>query len=128
MISKDQVMPLLMDACPSYRPLVEYQDLLHPAAGHFVDHLWQLHQQNRTTDFPEVARTLERLLIEGDEDVRDVTIIGLLEGIQNVWGNNGTDPEIFARHLLPVSAMQWKSLNAFWDGMSKPADPKHEHP
>ena len=112
-------MPLLMEACPSHRPTAEDHDLLYAALGDFAHHLLQLQQQSRTQEFPEVARVIERLHIEGDHYVREAATIGLLEGIQNVWANEATDPELFVRHLLPVSAKWWQSLNDFWSGKSK---------
>ena len=112
-------MPLLMEACPSYRPPAEDQDLLYVALGNFVRHLLQLQRQSRTLEFPEVARAIERLHVEGDHYVREAATIGLLEGIQNVWTNEGTDPELFVCHLLPVSDKWWQSLNDFWNGKSK---------
>jgi hypothetical protein len=118
-ISKDQVMPLLMEACPSYRLPEDDRDLLYVVLGDFARHLLQLQQQSRTEEFADVARAIERLHIEGDHNVREAATIGLLEGIQNVWGNNGTDPELFVQHLLPVSAKWWQSLNDFWSGRSK---------
>jgi hypothetical protein len=66
-----------------------------------------------------VARVIERLHVEGDPYVREAATIGLLEGIQNVWGNNGVDPELFFPFLLPESVRWWKSLNKFWNGESK---------
>lgn len=119
MIFKDQVMPLLIGACPSYNAPAEDQHLLHVALGDFARHLLQLQQQGPTEEFPAVARAIERLHIEGDRYVRKAATIGLLEEIQNVWANNGTDPELFLHHLLPVSARWWRSLNDFWSGKSK---------
>jgi hypothetical protein len=118
-ISKDQVMPLLMEACPSYRLPSEDRELLYVMLGDFAHHLLQLHRQHRTEAFPAVAEAIERLHVEGDHDVREAATIGLLEGIQNVWSNKGTDPELFVKHLLPESAKWWQSLNDFWSGKSK---------
>lgn len=119
MISKDQVMPLLIEACPSYRLPSDDRDLLYAMLGDFSEHLWQLQQQGHTEEFPAVGRAIERMHIEGDEYVRESATIGLLEGIQNVWGNNGTDPELFVQHLLPVTVKFWQSLNRFWGNKNK---------
>lgn len=56
------------------------------------------------------------LHVEGDDYVREAATIGLLEGIQNDWGNHLVDPELFAIHLLPESRQYWDELNAFWRG------------
>lgn len=122
MITRDQVMALLIGACPSYREVSRQspdEDLLYVALGHFARHLLQLQQQHQTEVFPAVAHVIERLHVEGDHYVREAATIGLLEGIQNVWSNEGTDPELFVRYLLPVSAKWWQSLNDFWNGKSK---------
>ena len=118
-ISKDQVMTLLMEACPSYRLPADDQELLYVTLGDFARHLSQLSQQGCTQGFPEVARVIERLHVEGDGYVREAATIGLLEGVQNVWANNGVDPELFFPYLHPVSAKWWRSLNDFWNGRSK---------
>jgi hypothetical protein len=39
----------------------------------------------------------------------------MLEGIQNVAGSSGVNPEDFSCYLKPESA-KWRQLNAFWNG------------
>jgi hypothetical protein len=109
-------MPLLMEACPSYRLPAENRDLLYVVLGDFARHLLQLQQQNRAEQLLAVANAIERLHTEGDQFVREAATIGLLESIQNAWSNAGVDPELFVQHLLPVSARWWQSLNDFWSG------------
>jgi len=112
-------MPLLMEACPSFRLPAEDRELLYVMLGDFARHLLDLHRQHQTEVFPAVARVIERLHVDGDHYVREAATIGLLEGIQNFWGNNDTDPESFAPYLLPESIRWWRSLNDFWSGKSK---------
>jgi hypothetical protein len=120
------MIPLLLKACPSFQNKWDehYAEngkeiLYYVALGDFARHLLELYQQHQTETFPEVARAIEQLHIEGDHYVREAATIGLLEGIQNVWGNNDVDPEHFFRYLLPTSAKWWQSLNDFWNGKSK---------
>ena len=112
-------MPLLMEASSSYRLPIEDRELLYVMLADFARHLLQLQQQQQTDVFPAVARVIERLHLEGDDYVREATTIGLLEGIQNVWGNQNTDPNLFAQHLLPESSKWWQSLKDFWSGKVK---------
>lgn len=125
MIEEKQVIPLLLEASPSFLPAWEEhrrdygEDLLYVALGAFARHLLHLHQAKQTDDFPAVGRAIERLHLESTPRVREAATIGLLEGIQNVWSNNGVDPELFSAHLLPESAKWWRSLNDFWSGRSK---------
>ena len=122
MITKDGVMPLLLQACPSFQSgrqryaKTEGQDLLYVSLGNFADHLLELHQKNHTDEFPAVADAIERLHVEGDHYVIEAATIGLLEGIQNVWANKRVDPELFYPLLRPQSAKWWQSLNDFWQG------------
>src|SRR5262245_49949197 len=119
MISGSQVMPLLAEACPSYRPQGEGRDLLYVCLGHFAHHLLWLQRRNQTEECPEVALAIERLHVECDADVKAAATIGLLEGIQDVWSHYGMNPELFVPYLLPISAKWWKSLNDFWGGNRK---------
>ena len=113
MITKAQVIPMLTEACPSFRT---DEELLYLALGDLARHLLELHQQRRTECFPAVSRVIERLHVEGDHSVREAATIGLLGAIQNVWGNRGVDAELFGTHLLPESRKWWNELNAFWRG------------
>lgn len=121
MIAKEQVTGLLIAACPSFeaasREHKAYygEDLLYVELGEFANHLLKLHQSQQTAEFPAVAQLIERLHVEGDANVREAATIGLLEGIQNVWGNSGVDPQEFFSFLLPESVKWWDSLNKFWN-------------
>jgi len=125
MITAEQVIPLLLEACPSFQPLwnehvKKYEEpLIYMALGDFARHLLALYQRRETEVFPKVARVIERLHVEGDDYVREAATIGLLEAIQNNWANNDADPEAFAHYLHRESARWWQSLNDFWSGKSK---------
>jgi hypothetical protein len=123
MITKEQVMPLLLGACPSFtekweehRAVYGDEDLLYVDLGEFAGHLVELHRTNQTHEFPGAFDVIERLHLEGDDYVREAATIGMLEGIQNVAGNRGIDPEVFAPYLKSASAKWWRQLNDFWDG------------
>ena len=125
-IARDEVMPLLLKACPSFRerwddhvtsPSYE-ADLLYVDLGEFAHHLVELMKTDATAEFPAVFDAIERIHVDGDSYVKEAATIGLLEGIQNVAGNNGISPESFARYLKPESAGWWVDLNSFWDGKS----------
>ena len=52
-----------------------------------------------------VFTAVERLLVEGDPDVREATVVGLLEDLQNLnLHPNGTAPEQFLPYLGLASA------------------------
>jgi len=125
LITREQVIPLLIEACPSFQAVYDEhlrdhgEELLYLALGDFARHLLSLHQRNQVESFPIVALAIERLHVEGDSFVREAATIGLLEGIQNNWDHAEVDAELFGRHLLPVSAKWWRSAQDFWSGKCK---------
>jgi len=50
------------------------------------------------------------------EEVDNLATIGYLEGIQNIWANNGINPEEMAKYLGEISLKWWMRLNRFWNG------------
>lgn len=122
MIEKLEAMPILLEACPSFEGtwqehLSDYgDDLQSVAAGAFAQHLLDLFKNKAVSEFPAVGAALERLLIDGSPFVRELAIVGVLEGIQNSWSNNQVDPECFFPYLGLESANAWKGLNRFWSG------------
>jgi hypothetical protein len=122
-ITKEQVMPLLLAACPSFtekweehHAFYDGEDLLYVDFGEFAHHLVELHKTNRVGELPAAFEIIERLHLEGDDYVKEAATIGMLEGIQNVAGNLNVDPEVFAVYLKPESAKWWRQLNKFWQG------------
>ena len=122
MISKPQVIPMLVEASPSFQTAVDEhrafyeEEIFYPLLGDFARHLLELYQTGRSAEFPAIAQVIERLHTEGDDFVREGATIGLLEGVQNAWGHADVDPEFFASYLLPVSRRWWDELHAFWRG------------
>lgn len=121
-IEPPEVFALLVAACPSFLPLWDAHvrewgnHTLYLAAGDFAQHLLALQRQGGTHSFAAVAAVIERLLTQGDAEVQTLATVGILESIQNVWGNAGVDPEQFAPVLGPQGAAEWRALNAFWSG------------
>jgi hypothetical protein len=123
MITREQVMPLLVDACPSFtekwkeqQALFPDEPLLYLDLAEFARHLIELHANAQTQELALVFEVVERLHFEGDHFVKEATVIGLLEGIQNNVGDKGIAPEAFIIYLKPESKRWWRQLNDFWSG------------
>lgn len=124
MITKDQMMPLLIAVCPSFLPTWnemqaeqdEEERLYYIELASLARHLVKLQIDGRTEDFGEVFSVIERLHVEGDDFVQNAVTIGLLEDIQNIAGNEGLNPGKFIPHLHPISKSWWLALNKFWNG------------
>lgn len=88
--------------------------------GDYAIHLLCVLDDENTEAFEEGIRLIERLYQHGDTYVREATIIGILETVQNICSHDGTDPERFGRHLLPGGRKGWDQLNAFWSRAGGP--------
>lgn len=81
MISKSEVMMLLIEACPSYQMRwneyiqSEYrigdEQLLYVDIGDFVHHLVSLFKSSDDHEFEKIFDVIERLHINGDELVKE---------------------------------------------------------
>lgn len=127
MIAKEQVMPMLLRACPSFADrwqsyLADHEEgLLYVDLGEFAHHVIDLVGREATSELPHVFDVVERLHVEGDAYVKEAATIGLLEGLQNIAENAGLDPRRLEPWLRPESAKWWAQLNEFWAGKSPAA-------
>jgi hypothetical protein len=122
MIEKAQFLEMLVHACPTFATardehIAEFgNDVLYVAAGEFANHLLVLQLEGTTSCFSQVGATIEQMYTAGTPEVKELATIGVLEGIQNVWGNNGANPELFLVHLGTEGRSWWQGLNNFWSG------------
>ena len=120
MIDQSQAMPLLVDACSTFHGIWEQHraewgdDLPYLAAGELADHLLERHRAGDPSSFPGLGLAIERLIADGTPWVQEFAVIGVLEAVQNVWGNADVNPELFAMHLRPQGMSEWSKLNEFW--------------
>jgi len=117
MITDEQVIPSILSVCPSFLCVYEASDdkeLPYCIMGELAHHLMGLQLRKETGEFEPLCEVIERFHVDGVPTVRELATIGLLESIQNVWGNNSLDPEIFRFYLLPESQNRWDELNDFW--------------
>lgn len=121
MLNKGDVIPLLLEACPSFQQnWNEYLGgekepaELYLSLGWFAEHIVDLYKQNKTDEFTAIFNVVERLHIKGDDYVREAATIGLLEDIQNRLQNEN-DFNTFIKFLGPVSRDYWEKLIDFWN-------------
>ena len=125
-------MALLLEACPSFELTwatieddVAHLDgeapggrLFYLDAASFVRHAGELQLTGATDEFDRVFDLIERFVVDGDEYVSNLGVIGFLEGMQmETITKLGLDPEeAFRPWLRPVSEAWWNRLNRFWSG------------
>ena len=135
-IGRDDVIPLLLEAVPSFREVWEtevFEDnkdgdsrLGYLDASAFARHLFKLWQTGQTQEVRRAFEVIERLHVEGDHYVRELATIGYLEDVQNVAGHAGVSPTGMREYLGPESTRWWNGLNAFWGGLAPAVLPIEE--
>ena len=130
MIEPDEMMDLLLAACPSFATQWEESlvdkgpdeatgNRLHYGdAADLVRHVVSLQIDGRTSELDAVFDTIERLLAEGDPYVQNLATIGYIEGFQMaIVADLGADPERDIRPWLrSMSEIEWQRLNELWGG------------
>jgi hypothetical protein len=125
MIKESQMLPMLVEVCPTFAEKwqehkEEYKDeenhLHYIALADFARHLFELERQNQTENFAEIFELIERFNFEGSESVQNAVVVGLLESLQNIAGNNNFDDQVFLKYLRPESLKWWNQVHKFWDG------------
>jgi hypothetical protein len=95
MVTKEQVMPLLLDAYQSFTEKWEEHcayweggNLLYNDLAKFNQHLFHLYTSNQISEFSAIFEVIENLHLKNDNYVKKAATIGLLKGIQNLAGNS----------------------------------------
>ena len=122
-IQQDQVMPLLLQACPSFTEACEehrrYWDnderLLYVDLGELARHVVQFTHRDAVGELAAVFEVVDRLILEGDDFVQTAIIVGLLEDIQTLAGHAGVDLNAFESYMKPETAYWWQRTRDFWD-------------
>ncbi|MGM7636584.1 DUF7674 family protein [Bacillus sp. Hm123] len=128
-ISTNEVMKLLLQACPSYQTRWEEyvkdnyetgeEHLLYIDLSDFSAHIIDLYKQNKIDEFPAVFEVIELLHTSGDDYVKEASTIGLLEDMQNQLLTDKIDTSVFKQFLKQDSLKWWNNLNDFWGGQTK---------
>src|SRR5262245_52135127 len=122
MITKANIVPLLLEACPTAQRRWE-EHLAYwkgEEAGDFNDvsifayHIVDCCAKHLTAECASLFATVERILEEGDEEARGIVAIGLLEDIQTISTHHSFGPEIFVQWLGPRSREAWDQIEALW--------------
>jgi hypothetical protein len=129
MIFRLDMMSELLGVCPSFSPRWqafrdEWKDKgdylpLYWALADFARHLIEMLERGDTRDFPLIFATVERLVVEGDDYVREAATVGLLEDLQNLNLHAATKPDQFREYLKPESERQWGELYRDWERVAR---------
>lgn len=126
MIEKQQIFPMLLQACPSYLNRyeayieknyeIEEERLLYVDIGDFTAYMIECYAKRKTDEFDEAFDAIERMLVHGDSYVQDFAVVGILETLQNQLLDKEIELNEFEPLLQPESKAAWRHLIDFWNG------------
>ena len=112
MIGENEVMKLLLQACPSFAKSetwrLEPEYGLYVNLGFFANHLAELLKEGKTEEITATFITVERLLSEGDRSVQKEIVVELLEATQRVLPRHTV--QSMRQYLQPKSAELWENI------------------
>ena len=125
MITKEQVVATIVEACPFYKETWEKhiarykEELLYVFVPDLVNSVLELDKENKHQEILSVFEVIEKLLVEGDEDVKNLIKVSVLEDFRHIFGKNF---EKFSKFLKPNSLKFWKTVKT--RGLDKIPYPK----
>jgi hypothetical protein len=126
--TKQTIIPAILAACPEFSEAwqAHCRDWEEHGAGEspgdftnasaIVHEVVRLYEGGQTECFARFFGLLERMIIEGDEDVRGIAVVGYFESLQTAgsWKNYG--PDVFLQWMGPESRRQWQQISGWWEG------------
>lgn len=118
-------MPLLLASSPSFADewdssenVIDGERQLYLYAADYVRHVLRLVHRKTSGELGPIFDVIEQLHVEGDDFVRELATVGILEGFQSAAADSaGVNPALQVRpRLRPVSLTWWQRLDRFWDG------------
>ncbi len=118
---------MLLNACPDAAGEFEedrrdHDGLPYVQIAVFARQIIRLFEQGRTESFPAFFSTVERMIVNGNEEVQGLVTVGFLESLQNnaSWTNTGFS--VYEKWLQPYSLKAWRDLERLWEGKQSLAD------
>jgi hypothetical protein len=93
MITLKEVFPAVLEICPFYKTTwekhLEYyeEELLYVAVPDMLNRCIDLYENDETKKIDLVFQAVEKLLIEGDNEVRELIEISVLEEFTHIFGD-----------------------------------------
>ena len=128
LLTKDQIVPGLLIACPELQFTWDkhlawwMEDETNEAPGDynnasaFVVGLLDSFEKQEHEYFPRFFGFVERLIIEGDAETKNIAVVGYLETLQTMASWRPYGPEVFVEWMLPESQRWWLQIYKWWDG------------
>jgi hypothetical protein len=130
MISKAQMMPIILEKFPGFAPTwKKHRELwgdeeagIYIDIGEFAHFVIDAYERGETGVVVVAFATIEDFLINGDEEVQGAASIGFLEDVQNNASWRPFGPSAFVPFLGPRSKQAWAEIKEMWRGKHSLAD------
>lgn len=82
----------------------------------FVDYIVGNLKDDKTDDFKNFFAAIEQVLENGDDDAKELMIVGIIEGLQNNCGLENIEYHTqFNKWLMPKTQKTWDGLIYLWE-------------
>lgn len=122
-ITRSEILPLLADACPAYRSdydrfRTEFADhperFVYVGFTQFARCLSRAMAARDEQTMTRVFELLERFITEGDAEVQEAAVVGIIKNLQNVELHERTTPDDYVPFLRPETQHWWGRVKTFW--------------
>jgi hypothetical protein len=123
MITKNDVMPALLEACPGFEAMWaehlkwwgDEERGIYNDTAELATYLVLSYERGNSSEFKAVFDTVERILRDGDEEARGAASVGVLESVQVQASHYTFGPAVFLGWLGPLSRQAWSEIEALWE-------------
>ncbi len=88
----------------------------------FVHHTVDCYEQNDQSSLNNIFSLVEKLILDGAQEIRNLMIIGFLETLQNFASHRDYGYKVFEVYLGLESQKAWRQLEILWEGKESLAD------
>ncbi|MEM7224820.1 MAG: hypothetical protein AAF495_17710 [Pseudomonadota bacterium] len=88
----------------------------------FAHHIVDSYREGQTEEFEAGFDLIEKMIVDGPTDVRELVIIGLLEDVQNIGSHDDWGYQVYEKWLGPYSKAAWLEVEKMWEGKNSLAD------
>ncbi len=123
-ISKTEIIPELLKECPEFQQAWDEHNEFwkgeapgdYNDASGIINALIKAYGRGCTAFFPRFFGFVERLITDGDAEVRNIAVVGYLETLQTSASWEEYGPEVFVQWMQPESKKWWNQIRKWWEG------------
>jgi len=122
-ITEDSIIPMIISGIPAFKSYydkeIEYWGEDTPTGcqvgwfAHFIAEIF-VEQKKEPVMLQQCFDLIEKLLVEGDEQVKNYMYFFFIESLVNIIGHEGIGYEVLLPYLGPYSKKALNKINAFW--------------